>query len=209
MILILLFCISVVTSALTMKYNGLKSGDILLSKNVVYDNSNLYSVFRNILTFVIRVETDTSFSHAALVIVDPPWAETPGTYAWQIEVTGPRIIPLSEFIKDNPGCTYQTYARNGTRSVQRLFTDEKLRSLHQLTSDARYDNNPNDWLAALHHTGKRHSDSFFCSAFVGYILTQCGVLAEDTNWSDISPRDLSSDSYLHWNHKYSKVYKLQ
>ena len=34
---------------------------------------------------------------------------------------------------------------------------------------------------------------FWCSALVGYIYTKCGILNPDTDWSIMTPNDLSLD----------------
>ena len=58
---------------------------------------------------------------------------------------------------------------------------------------------------SLRNEKTRTTDEFFCSAFVSYALTQAGVLNENTDWTIISPAELSSDNDMNipWIQKYS------
>jgi hypothetical protein len=38
----------------------------------------------------------------------------------------------------------------------------------------------------------RHRNTFWCSALVSYIYTELGLLESSTDWSTISPADLST-----------------
>ena len=68
--------------------------------------------------------------------------------------------------------------------------------MHKTVYDKPYDCLPKDWIAALFHetngTDARTTKHFWCSALVGYIYTQLGLLSENTDWSILRPSDFSS-----------------
>ena len=39
---------------------------------------------------------------------------------------------------------------------------------------------------------QRHLDTFWCSALVGYIYVKLGYLPQNTDWSNLSPSDISA-----------------
>lgn len=41
------------------------------------------------------------------------------------------------------------------------------------------------------------TDRFWCSAFVGYVYTACGILDGDTDWSILRPSDFSVQGAEH------------
>ena len=53
----------------------------------------------------------------------------------------------------------------------------------------------NDLINAIHRkdTNPQKTDRFWCSALVGYIYTNCGLLNKETDWSILVPNDFSLD----------------
>ena len=50
---------------------------------------------------------------------------------------------------------------------------------------------------------------FWCSAFVSYILTKVGVVDSNTDWSMMTPQDLSfNSSTIKWNVPYCSDQKV-
>ena len=77
-----------------------------------------------------------------------------------------------------------------------------LTSLYNEYEYRPYDVNCCDWLVACFRCRcrQRNVNSLFCSAFVSLILEECDILPTSTNWTIISPGELSSRSScgVHW-----------
>ena len=56
-----------------------------------------------------------------------------------------------------------------------------------------YDLNPIDWIAAKFNIRLVHRETirFFCSALMGYVLTELKLLPENTDWTIITPKKYS------------------
>jgi len=175
----------------------LKTGDILLFSELPT------SLWMSCLDRIIKTCTNSKYSHSALVIVDPPWAPAlKGTFVWESswhgtpdpqdnEVKfGVQLTPLDFYIKQYPG-RVSIYARHQT--LKSVFTTEHLLKIHPTVYKKMYDTRPCDWIyAAMCRRRSCQTDSFTCSAFVSYILTQLSILKQDTCWTTISAAELSS-----------------
>ena len=67
---------------------------------------------------------------------------------------------------------------------------------------------PKDWIEALVQKDSQPQkiDRFWCSAFVGFVLTKIGILQSNTDWSIMRPCDFALDGeYL----KYASDTKLE
>ena len=55
---------------------------------------------------------------------------------------------------------------------------------------------PLDWICALFRYDRKpkKTDRFWCSALVGYIYTELGLLPYNTDWSILRPSDFSSEN---------------
>ena len=89
-----------------------------------------------------------------------------------------------------------------------LFTNTKLKEIHDIVYKKPYDINPCDWIEAWiqKDISPQKTSRYFCSALVGYIYTKCGLLNKKTDWSILRPVDFaitSNDLQLNENIKLS------
>lgn len=192
----------------------LQTGDILLFNE--YPRKCMFWW----IDWCIRWCTNSPYSHAGLVIVDPEWAPQ-GTYVWDSSKHvhpdpqdkkikfGIALVKLEDYLNDIDG-RQQLYKRSPKDpEVYKRFTPEKLRDLHDKVYGKHYDLDPEHWLAGLVHSLiPRSTKEFFCSAFVSYALTEIGVLHADTDWTVVSPAMLSANcDRLDWLCPYTKEEK--
>ena len=194
----------------------LQTGDILLVRERPEDSRWALAG----LGWLIRWWTDSPYSHAALVLRDPPFVAERGVYVWESGWEdgtpdpqdgkikfGVQITPWFTFVEHNRGDIY----------VRRRDPGDKMRlhdilRIHTQVYMKPYDADPLDWLeaAARRDTRPRKLGRFWCSALVAYILVQCGTLPRDLDWSAVRPADLSSSSdQLTWHHQYASDALLQ
>ena len=64
---------------------------------------------------------------------------------------------------------------------------------------------PKDWLEAIIHidTAPKKTDRFWCSAFIGYIYSLCGIIPNSIDWSILRPSDFSSIDQIPFNMGYN------
>ena len=79
--------------------------------------------------------------------------------------------------------------------AENLFLNEKLLQIHSVVYDKPYDIVPKDWVEAFFKKDSepQKTDRFWCSALVGFIYTQAGILDSNTDWSILTPNDFSLD----------------
>ena len=177
---------------------GLKTGDILLFSN----GGN------SIFSSLIKIFTYSQFTHIGMVLKDPDFINPSlkGYYIWESGIEeepdpqdgkkklGVQITPFEEI--------YQSYLQDkSTIYVRRVsecsnFNNTKLDEIHKVVYDKPYDIVPSDFIEALFRKDNEPQkiSRFWCSALIGYIYTQCGILNSDTDWSILRPCDFSSDS---------------
>ncbi len=158
----------------------------------------------------IEYFTNSPYVHVGLVVVDPPFSVSSGTYLWECgyeacvnpetgkQNIGVRLTPISVVL-----CKEENIY---VRKCKTYISDKNLQKIHSEVFLKPYDMCLSDWLLATLRLdiNPQKTDRFWCSAFVAYIFTQLGWLNDDTDWSIIRPCDLSSSSkYLSWK---SKVY---
>tara|TARA_A100001011_G_scaffold372011_1_gene429935 strand:+ start:121 stop:738 length:618 start_codon:yes stop_codon:yes gene_type:complete len=201
----------------TVNLNDLNTGDILL-----FDERPTGCLWK-ILDGCIKLCTDSKYSHSAMVLKNPSWLGLPdGIYVWEStgfthlidpvdnkkNKFGVQIHHIDEYTKDYGPVTI--YVRQAPKKAKTLFTKVILNKIYKSTYDKSYDDMPLDWLQAMLKIGpKRRTDMFWCSAFVSYILTKVGVLDINTDWSMMSPQDLSFESStMKWNIPYCSDQKV-
>lgn len=187
----------------------LQTGDILLFNE--YPSNCLMAA----VDAIIRCATNSEYSHAGLVIVNPAWAPV-GTYVWDSSkhsIPDPQdhkikfgiaLVPIDDYLNYNGG-KQQLYKRSPlSPQTYELFTKDKLKTLHDNVYGKHYDLTLGHWLAGfLSILIPRSTKTFFCSAFVSYALTQVGILSKSTDWTIVSPAQLSSKSHhLNWLEPY-------
>lgn len=93
------------------------------------------------------------------------------------------------------------------------YIEQKIKEIHQKVHNIPYDTDLNDFLEASSDVNiiepktdvkprtwlswmipnHRKTNTFFCSALVGYVYTQLGLLPKETEWSQCSPQFFSSE----------------
>lgn len=173
---------------------NLKTGDLLLFS---YPNGGF-------LDSLIYWGTHSNYSHIGMVLKDPTFIHPAlrGTYVWQSNWTGKpdpqdnkiklgvQITPINELVNTYKGsghCFYRTI------NCKNNFSDENLKKVHDVVYNKPYDICPLDWFEAFlkKDPEPQKKDRFWCSALVGYIYTECGILEKNTDWSILSPSDFS------------------
>ena len=184
---------------------ALRTGDIILF------NEHPTNYLMAILSAIIRCATGSEYSHAGLVIVDPPWAPS-GIYIWDSSKHstpdpqdkkikfGIALVRLEDYLKTEG--KHQLYKRSPLNpATYDLFTTDRLKKLHDNVYGKHYDLSIGHWMAGLFKVLiPRSTNSFFCSAFVSYALVSVGILSEYTDWTVVTPSLLSSknDDMLNW-----------
>lgn len=189
----------------------LDTGDIILFK----------SKKPNIITKL----THSPYSHVGIIVKDPWWDSiNPGLYIIQSiqnvgkymdveqgkKMSGVQIDNLSDVIKNRSVDAIHIYGFNRDDKFKNNFL-----KIHLMTINKPYDNNICDWISiALFSLGckcfktYKHDDNFWCSALVGYFYVQLGFLPETTDWSNLTPGDISKIMVLE-PYKLSKIIHLQ
>tara|TARA_B110001469_G_C9629503_1_gene314700 strand:+ start:171 stop:782 length:612 start_codon:yes stop_codon:yes gene_type:complete len=182
-----------------MNVNDLKHGDLVFVNNK--STSMLFNLFLN----MIRWGTHSDYTHVAIIVQNPTFGEKPlqGTYVWQSTYEG-KPDPQDNKIKLGVQLTelddFLDHYKNVSVFVRRfsdisLFTDDKLREAHMIAYDKLYDIYPKDWIEAFvqKDPNPQKTERFWCSAFVGFVLTKIGILQSDTDWSIMRPCDFALD----------------
>ena len=183
---------------------NLKTGDLLL-----FSDSSKITWF-NLFLDMIKYGTKSEYVHIAMVLVDPVFIHPTlkGTYVWESSWEGTpdpadgkiklgvQITPLKEAFKNNPGHAFLRKIKNTSdEKYKETFSDSNILDVYKKTNAKPYDLNPVDWIEAFFRvdpTFKFGKDKrFFCSALIGYIYQQLGILVENTDWSIIRPSDFS------------------
>ena len=181
-----------------MNINELVTGDILLINN---KEEGIYNYFIN----MIKYSTHSVYDHVGIIVKDPQFTKKPlyGIYLWESGYEG-ILDPQDNKIKLGVQLTkiedvIKNY-KNATLYVRRLqnnniFTYSKLKEIHEKVYNIPYDINIIDLLLAFFRIDLKPQkiSRFWCSAFVGYVLTKCGVLKDETDWSIMYPCDFALD----------------
>ena len=194
--------------------SDLQTGDLLLF------DENPSNYLMKTLDFIIKYSTECQFSHSAIILKDPTFISPllKGTYVWESSYHGipdaedddvkfgVQIMPFDLYLKKYPG-NVNIYVRKCPENALKLFTDAKLKRIHDKVHNKPYDLNPIDWFDSYKHIHKNipTDKRFFCSAFCCYLLTHIGIMSSNTDWSSMSCADLKyTSSAINWNYKYSK-----
>ena len=192
----------------------LKTGDVLLFSEQP-SSCCMYS-----FDSLIKCCTCSKYSHAALVVVDPPWApELKGTFVWEsswhgvpdpqdyIVKFGVQLTPLEFYTHQYPGSVRIFYRSPVSSDTRKLFSDSALKALHKRVYKHSYDTRICYWCSALFRCRRRsQAQVFTCSAFVSFVLTELGVLSKKTAWTAISAAELSctNTKYPQWQCQYTE-----
>lgn len=157
----------------------------------------LFEGHHSLFSEVIEVATWSRFSHVGLVLNAPTYLhpELTGIYLWE---SGAQPIPDSEdqtpkfgvrltdwsWLKDHyDGLIYH---RKFTGRVEPLLP--QLIALHSATKDRPYDIHISDFIRCWLGWPFEQTQSFFCSAFCGYVLRHLGLLPPDVKFDLLEPK---------------------
>lgn len=183
----------------------LKTGDLIL-----FDNGGC-----NPLSLLIKYFTGSQITHIAMILKDPDFIDPPlkGYYVWESNYEGEpdpqdnkiklgvQITPLDEICDKYRGNNSAIYTRHINCSPE-IFSTENLKEIHDVVYDKKYDFYLRDLISAMHRQDShpQKTDRFWCSALVGYIYTNCGILNKETDWSILRPSDFTPEySELNFN----------
>lgn len=189
---------------------NLKTGDLVMF------NSNPKGLF-NILSNMIKIGTHSNYTHIGMILKDPTFINPSlkGIFVWESGWEGEpdpqddkiklgvQITPIEEMIKNFED------AQITIRKVEckpDTFNNNILEKIHKVVYEKPYDIMPLDWILAIFRKdiNPQKTNRFWCSAFVGYIYTKCGILKENTDWSILRPCDFSvMGNYLKFNNNFS------
>ena len=179
------------------KYN-LKTGDLIL-----FDNGGC-----NIFSSLIKHFTQSEITHIGMILKDPDFIDPPleGYYVWESNYEGEpdpqddttkfgvQITPLDEICDKYKEKNSSIYIRNINCSSE-LFSKKHLEEVHSVVYDKKYDFYLTDLIEAIKRKDidPQKTDRFWCSALVGYIYTNCGLLNKETDWSIMRPSDFTPE----------------
>ena len=198
--------------------DSLKTGDLLLFSN---HSSGLFGIF----TSMIKWGTHSNYSHTGIILKDPVFINPSlkGLYVWESSYNGKpdpqdnkvkigvQITPLYELIEEYKKTGGSIFARKIKSTsqipVKEIFNNNVLTDIHTVVYNKPYDLVPTDWVEAFlkYDHSPQKTDRFWCSALVGYIYTRVGILSDKTDWSVITPNDLSLSGE---NINYTNIAKL-
>ena len=201
-----------------MNLSDLKTGDLILCVNK--KKSGLFGAF----TSMIQWGTHSNYTHTGMILKDPEFIHPSlkGLYIWESSEEknpdpqdgkmkiGVQITPLLELLD-----AYKNRGHVFYRSIEcpdSCFSNENLKAVHDVVYNKPYDINPIDWVEAFLQVdfNPQKKDRFWCSALVGCIYTKCGLLQKNTDWSIMTPNDLSlSGENLNWNNNCSLKNELK
>lgn len=184
---------------LNISINDISTGDILL-----FQGKN--SIFSSLVEYF----TGSDYSHCGMIIkppinfTDPPldndkiyFIESGIESTNQPEypnnkILGVQLTNLNELIDNYDGDIYYR------KLIWDLSETEKhiiLADLHKEIHNKHYDTNPIDFIEAylgLNLCNKQRTNNFFCSALLGYLYTNMGLLSKTTNWDLLEPKYFSN-----------------
>jgi len=162
----------------------MKTGDLLLFRG------KFSSWF--IISFLIEFFTCSPWVHVGIVLEDPVGLK--GLYLWE-SVYGLGTLDPEDH-KKKFGVQFSSLPdrlKNCNvyiREYQGLdFSTEEIEEVHKQVHNKPYDIAPLDWIEAVVKVDlhPRKVNRFWCSALVGYILTELHVL-HGIDWSILSPK---------------------
>lgn len=133
---------------------------------------------------LIQWWTKSPFIHIGFILKDPKFLGLKGTYIWQAEPYGGVTVTALN--------TSRKYWLR--KYIGKSLQQEKLEDIFKLTNGKPYDKNPFDWIEMI--IGKdfipQRTNSFWCSALVGCILSKLGILDKNSDWDLMSPGYLAN-----------------
>jgi hypothetical protein len=177
----------------------LNTGDVIL-----FSTNKWYSE-------IIEVGDECVYSHCGIILRDPTYIDPSlnGLYLLESGAEpfpdavdhqyhfGVQIVPLInvviEYVVKKEGSMFH---RSLDCKRDNDF-EKKLVNIYQVVKNKPYNCDPFDWLEALfgyHLFDRKITSRFWCSALVGYVYVQLGLIQDNIDWSLITPREWSSSS---------------
>jgi hypothetical protein len=120
-------------------------------------------------------------AHVGLVLVDPPFETVPsGAYIWETADGAAARLRRLDAVDAS-----RVVVRRCARPPDARALQDAYREVHLKPHDERLD----EWLGG---------GAPCCSAFVAFVLTRLGWLAQGTDWSVVRPEDLAASGRLAW-----------
>lgn len=181
----------------------LSTGDILLLKNSDPNKSWFITLYDTLINYF----TQSPYTHTAMVLKDPTWIrdDLKGLYVYESGIEplpdeedgkqkfGVQLTSLDTVLSVGNPEVYVRYLEKG----QELITTEILKQVHDETHNTLYDFFPQNLLRAAFHVqpdkNYQHTNAMFCSALVSFMCVRFNFLPQKTDWSEVSPADLSSN----------------
>lgn len=189
----------------------LKTGDLLLCSS---GSRQMWPL--SWASSLIKTFTQSPYSHIAMVLKDPSFIHPSlsGLFVWESNFEnvpdpqdgvdhkfGVRITPLRDFLevyREQGGVVAARTIEIDTDTAgdEPFFCITTLEKIHDVVYNKPYDLNLTDWLKALdpEMSWVSTTERFWCSALVGYIYKECGILTSSTQWSVMSPADFAVGS---------------
>ena len=180
--------------------DNLKTGDLIM-----FCSHN--SGFMGLFSSLIKYGSHSNYTHIGMILKDPTFINNnlKGLYVWEsgyegtpdpqdnLTKLGVQITPLYEMINNY---------KKSKIIIRKLITTENkfnntiLEKMHSLVYNKPYDTNIFDWMQALigYNISPQKTDRFWCSAFVGYLYTNAGILKKNVDWSILKPSDFSLEA---------------
>ena len=157
---------------------------------------------------LIKYGTHSNYTHICMILKDPTFIHPSlkGLYVWEsgwegsedpqdgIIKLGVQITPLHEIVyKYTQSPNTKIIVRKVNCNREKCFSPERLNAIHKIVYNKPYDILPLDWIEVLFGRNKtpQKLDRFWCSALIGYIYVECGIINIHTDWSILSPNDFS------------------
>ena len=185
---------------LEIQHSDLQTGDLLF----FCDSKTWYNK-------VIDWATNSDFCHIGMVVKNPNFSGKQYNGLYVIHSTSGELLDIEDN-KHKLGVQLtkfvDTIKQYESVFIRRLTTNrntefyKKLDHAHTLVHDIPYDFNIKHWLvSAFYHWGiwdqkvKRHTNSFWCSALVGFLYVNMDLLPKDFDWSNWAPCDFSENRF--------------
>ena len=170
-----------------------------------WNNNN--NGFMGLFSSLIKYGSHSNYTHIGMIIKDPTFINDglKGLYVWEsgyegqpdpqdnLTKLGVQITPLYEMLNNY---------KNSKIIIRKLITKEDkfnkniLSKMHSIVYNKPYDTNIFDWMQALIgiDISPQKTNRFWCSAFVGYLYANAGILKKNVDWSILSPADFSLEA---------------
>ena len=162
-------------------------------------------------SYIVELFTGSKFSHIGIILKAPTYLdpELTGTYLLEsgIEPTpdpedkkkkfGVQLTELTSLIHRYTGKIYYRKLNAPVFTNNPTLFYRRLRKIHSVIEDKPYDDNAWDLLRAdlrIRLGNCQKTSEFFCSALVGFVYAQLGLLDKDILWDLLQPKDFANQT---------------